>query len=139
MLLARELPSLSGDPWLRRAKSRIVIYASEVYHLLTHADLDENIVREAIRESKSIPIFIGGVGTVSERASSMTSRASISAEDLRAFANSLSFLFVLAYDGEGYLCWSKDSSHEYCAPGFSSCGYNHTSVCTSLLTAPKST
>jgi hypothetical protein len=97
-----------GDPWLRRAKSRIVIYASEVYHLLTHADLDKDSVRQAIRESESIPIFIGGVGTVAERLSCLTSGASISGDDLRTFANSLSFLFVLAYDGEGYLCWQKE-------------------------------
>lgn len=95
-----------GDPWLQRAKSRIATYDLDVYHELTHDDGNETAVGQAIREARHLPTFVGAIGKMSgvERTHLPRQRA-VTLEELRVFAHSVRFLFVLAYDGEGYLCW----------------------------------
>lgn len=98
--------AIPQDAWLKTAKSRIVTYESDVYHLLTHDERNEASVEQAIREAYHFPTFIGAVGRaeeISRRYSSM--RMVVTLDELRMFAQSVKLLFVSAYDGEGYLCW----------------------------------
>ena len=98
----------SQDTWLARAKSRVITYESDVYHLLTYTERDEVSVGEAIREAHSLPTFTGAVGKAPGASESFLSkRKGVTLDELRAFASSVTFLFTLAYDGEGYLCWRR--------------------------------
>lgn len=94
----------AGDPWLTRAKSRVVLHGSEVYHALFGADRDEIRIVNAIREAERPPLFVGAVGYApSDMPADISSSSTITAEQLANFAGSVRCVFVRAYDGEGYL------------------------------------
>jgi hypothetical protein len=96
------------DPWLRRAKSRILTYNSDVYHVLTSNNVDQDDISVAIKEASNADMLIGALGSIWENLTS-SQAFDPGREDLAKFAQEASSVFVSAYDGEGYLVWNSDS------------------------------
>lgn len=100
--------AVAGDPWLRNAKSRIATLGSEVYHVLLSEDRNEEVIENAIREARQIPAPIGAVGSLAGSVeSSIVMHRTLTKEALRDFAETVRSVLVGAYDGEGYVVWSK--------------------------------
>lgn len=105
--------SLAGpsDAWLSRAKSRLLFHDAEVYHAVFGMERDKNRIASAIREAEHPGAFVGAVGRApSELRSDMVSLCTITGEQLGDFAKTVHSIFVGAYDGEGYLIWTKRSA-----------------------------
>lgn len=95
-----------NDPWLKRAKSRLATYGPEVYHILTSSDRRKEKIEDTLRESESLPVFVGAVGRQPpDRIADDSEHVTISLGQLRSFAKSASCIFTGAYDGEGYVVW----------------------------------
>lgn len=95
-----------GDRRLERAKSRLVFSGGEVYHALVPADKDtEAFILSAIAEAESLPVFVGAVGCSPWTAGQNTLNSTVTTEQLTQFAKTIRFVFVGAYDGEGYMVW----------------------------------
>jgi hypothetical protein len=98
----------TGDPWLARAKSRLLFHGSEVYHALFSVDRDMARVINAIREAERPPVFVGTVGRAPwSSGEDVASLHTVTAEQLADFAKTARCVFVRAYDGEGYLMWTR--------------------------------
>lgn len=98
------------DPWLQRAKSRIIAHGSEVYHALFSGDRDKPKIEAAISEWYNLPTSIGALGSMNEKDSAhIESARTITIGQLTAFAEAVQSVFVGAYDGEGYIIWEKQS------------------------------
>src|SRR5205807_1794809 len=54
------------DTVLQKARSRIAVYESDVYHLLLHSDSQKISAENAIREARSTPTFLGASGQVAD-------------------------------------------------------------------------
>jgi hypothetical protein len=95
-----------GDPVLREVSTRYATFDKEVYHLLLAADVQREQVLRVIRTARSIPTFIG---VLTEWPSGMPTSPPISlvATTIRALAEATHKLIIGAFDGEGYLIWSK--------------------------------
>lgn len=102
--------SEAHDPWLQRARSRVITNGSEVYHALFSVDRDKGKIDAAIREWRSLPTSVGALGVVNEEACArIRLRRAITLEHLAVFAASVQSVFIFAYDGEGYIVWKKAS------------------------------
>ena len=96
----------SGDRWLERSRSRIATFQLEVYHMLIHADRARTNIGDAIREAESVPVFLGAIGRQTfDPNCEVSKRCTVTAEQLRIFANTVHCVFVGAYDEEGYVVW----------------------------------
>jgi len=95
-----------GDPWLKRAKSRVATHGAEVYHIVAATErLREKIV-DAVREAASLPVFTGAIGwQPPDPILADAGDATISTGQLRTLAKTADCIFVGAYDGEGYVVW----------------------------------
>lgn len=101
----------ADDPWLRRAKSRLLFHGREVYHALFSVDRDKARIIDAIHEAERPPVFVGAVGRVPcFSGPDVTSLHAVTAEQLAEFAKTARCVFVRAYDGEGYLIWKRVDS-----------------------------
>jgi len=101
--------SRAGDPWLRRARSCVVIHGSELFHAAFHEDHTEDKIADAIREARRIPIFVGAVGRItSETAEAVQKEKVITMGALKGFAETARLVFVGAYDGEGFVLWARE-------------------------------
>lgn len=99
-----------GDPYLMRAKSRLLFHGSEVYHALCSVDHDQARIINAVREAERPPAFVGAVGRMPWSAGADIAALSVvTTEELAKFARSAFCVFVGAYDGEGYLVWRRSS------------------------------
>jgi hypothetical protein len=97
-----------ADASLHRLSTRRGIYKGEIYHLLFHEDAQEERILETIKAAKSVPTFIGVLSVW--RGDPLAIRIGIlSPEQLQALAMNARRLFVGAYDGEGYLFWTRPS------------------------------
>ena len=95
-----------GDPWLKRAKSRVATHGPEVYHILISSDRRKEKIEDTLREAESLPVFVGAVGRQPpDRIADDSEHVTLSLGQLKSFAKSAHCLFVGAYDGEGYLVW----------------------------------
>ncbi|SRR5229473_2823591 len=98
-----------GDPWLKRAKSRVATHGTEVYHIVDATERLREKIEDAVREAASLPVFVGAVGRQPpDPILGDAGDATISTRQLRTFANTVHCIFVGAYDGEGYLVWHSD-------------------------------
>jgi hypothetical protein len=97
----------AGDSWLRSASSRIFFFGTEVYHVLCEGDDNPVTIANAIREAKSIPIFVGALSSP-EQDLCVRGKHVLSPEDLHSVAKRVDHTIVGAYDGEGYLIWSME-------------------------------
>lgn len=96
--------AVSGDPWLLKAKSRIVLHGEEVYHLLTSTCESESAL-VAIREARRSPTLSGAVGHMLKRTNIVGKESVLATQELQSIAQGVQWIFVSAYDGEGYLIW----------------------------------
>jgi hypothetical protein len=97
-----------GDPFLSRSVAQLLVYGNEVYHLLIGRDVRTRTMSQALSQAHSIPIFIGVLTSVVDENNLVgPSPRSITAVELRAFAEGTERIIVGAYDGEGYVLWSK--------------------------------
>ena len=96
------------DPGVKKSNSRLFFYNNQVFYFLIHDDIDNNNIHKTIKESFSIPIFIGTMTSYPENFDIVTlNRKYISEDILKLLAERTEKIFVGAYDGEGYLIWSK--------------------------------
>jgi len=103
-LLENEL-ARAGDPWLEHANSCIVLHGAEVYHAVTQPNGTE--ILRALGEARSLPVFIGAIGPQPViPICAVSGHGTVSHEQLKQFAESVSCTFAQAYDGEGYVVWS---------------------------------
>jgi len=101
--------SRAGDPWLRRAKSCVVIHGSEIFHAAFYEDHTEDKIADAIREARGIPILVGAVGRItSETAEAVQREKVITTGALKSVAETARLVFVGAYDGEGFVLWARE-------------------------------
>jgi len=96
-----------ADAVMRRLPTKFAICGDEVYHLLFPEDAHEAPILATLRAAKSsVPIFIG-VLTRWPKAMLNAKPKVLSVDELQALAVETEELFVGAYDGEGYLVWSR--------------------------------
>jgi hypothetical protein len=94
-----------NDPSLLRSKSRILIYKTEVYYLLSSKDNDLGIIIDTIRTVTS-HVFIC-VLTEADNVSAIQSSGKLTSEILQRFALNAQHVLISAYDDEADLIWSK--------------------------------
>lgn len=97
----------AADPWIAKARSRVLTSGDEVYHLLTREDSGRETIQTAIREARAIPEFIG---VLSETANPLTSGQDVrlSAADLDGLAERCTGILCGAYDLEGFVIWTEN-------------------------------
>jgi hypothetical protein len=94
------------DPYLQSVETRTGNYGNEVYHLLLRADAQEAKILSTIKEARSW--MLAGAFTSAPPDDKYQSKVvALITEELRAFAEQTEKIVVGAYDGEGYLIWSK--------------------------------
>jgi hypothetical protein len=95
------------DPWLSSEKMQIFTLDDEVYHFLLSVDAEDEKIDQAIGKASSY-LFVGVMTSVPHETAFPRRRQVITLEDLRTFSERTEKIVVGAYDGEGYLIWSKD-------------------------------
>jgi hypothetical protein len=97
----------ADDPWIKRARSRVLTLGEEVCHLLVRQDRDRDTIQTTIREARAIPEFIGVMSeTVSPLPSGQGAR--LTAADLGALTERCTGIIWGAYDLEGFVIWTED-------------------------------
>ncbi len=95
-------------PWLQTAKSRVMTYEEEVYHLVLSGNAADSEITEAIREAGSIaPPTIGALTPWLGNSVPSDPIGELAAGDLAAMARMAQAIMVRAYDGESYLIWRR--------------------------------
>jgi len=97
----------AGDPAVRSARSRVVTFGDDVFHLACRADLGE--IRLAVTEASTAFLLIGVLARVNLWQCRSPAMRTISEEDLIRCATSVETIFVEAFDGEAYLFWTRES------------------------------
>lgn len=100
-----------SDPVLSRSESRVLVFDNEVYHFLSAADWASTIIAQAIREAGCpYPPLIGAMASAADEAGFSGEGRQISSAQLKVLAERTEKIVIGAYDGEGYLIWSKPAS-----------------------------
>ncbi len=94
-----------SDPYLKELLSSMLILGEEVYHLLKSEDADEKTIRNTVSEARSY-LEIGAM-TSTTLPDQLFTKKEITANELKTLALNTQNIVVGAYDGEGYLIWSK--------------------------------
>lgn len=95
------------DPCIVKIHSNIYLYHNEVYHFVNSANIDSSSVETAIREAHSYRLLGIGARVIGEKYRD-TQKRTVNIDELKMFAENTEMLIVCAYDGEGYLIWTKD-------------------------------
>ena len=84
-------------------------YNKEIYHVYFRNDVIENRIINSFVRIKSIPIFVGAlIPTSDQLINYIHNKKNIEYDILLNLAKETRELFIVAYDGEGYIYWSKD-------------------------------
>lgn len=105
LCIFEDVTSKPGDPKISLEDKRILIFNEEVYYQLGRGD-DEGTIAKTIRDANSLWHFLCVMSSVSEREGFVTDRY-VASEKLKIFAEGAQKIVVGAYDGEGYLIWTK--------------------------------
>lgn len=98
-----------GDPWLTTIDIKTLTYNKEIYHVYFRNDVIENRIINSFVRIKSIPIFVGAlIPTSDQLINYIYNKKNIEYDILLNLAKETRELFIVAYDGEGYIYWSKD-------------------------------
>ncbi|HTF99207.1 MAG TPA: hypothetical protein VK654_01310, partial [Nitrospirota bacterium] len=105
------------DPWIENAKSNIVTHDKEVYHFLSQEETTKQIIH-ALGEAESIsPPAVGALISTNNETKKVQAvfrdgqkKGLISLNQLQVLAENAAFIFVEAYDGDGYVMWQKRKS-----------------------------
>lgn len=96
------------DPIIARTDDiRYVFYDDEVYALLASPDVSGASVERAMQLTQSY-LFLAALTRLPVGVGSTASGGHITLQDLRFFAEHTHTLIIGAYDGEGFLVWSRD-------------------------------
>jgi hypothetical protein len=98
-----------GDPWLKGTEIQTVTSESSVYHFLTPERLDRDLIELTVKGAKSIRPPLIGVLARFPTPTGFHSEGSLDLAELCMIAGQTEKLIVGAYDGEGYLIWSKSA------------------------------
>lgn len=96
--------SKPSDPWLPDARSRVVTFRDEVYHVACDADADE--IQATITEADSAFSLVGVLAQVNLPQCQSAATQEFREEDLIRCADAAETIIVSAYDGEAYLFWT---------------------------------
>jgi len=102
----------SSDPWLERAKSRVLVHEDEVYHLALCTEKTNDNIMSAIREANNALSTVGMVGRMPGAVASLASAKHLSSAQLEMIGIHAECVFVSAFDGEGYIIWEKIRAEE---------------------------
>ncbi|MBS1912961.1 MAG: hypothetical protein JST22_13325 [Bacteroidetes bacterium] len=118
--VSRYLESLSGgicifeyanakstDPVIQRETSGILTFGLEVYCVVQSCRADPDTIAAAIRGSDSLWTHVGFL-SASLAGLPDENRAALALEDLESIADGVEHIIVGAFDGEGYLIWSRN-------------------------------
>jgi len=92
-----------NDEVLHNHSTRYATYRDEVYHLLLYDDAQDDRIVNTLAAAQSVPTFIGSLSMCREGSIG----SALSLDQLQSLAGKTQELFVGAYDGEGYLYWTK--------------------------------
>ena len=96
-----------GDPFLQSLQTRFSIFDNEIYHLLCPSDIDDDRILKTIGSARSW-LFIGAMTSASDARGGLCSeKKELSESDLNLLAERTKKIIVGAYDGEGFLVWSR--------------------------------
>jgi hypothetical protein len=93
-------------PAIKRIGTRILFFQNEVYHVLTERDIDRNIIAQTVKNANG-DVIIGVMMPLSKDIVLHYKERAINQEQLQALAVCTEKIIIGAYDGEGYLIWSK--------------------------------
>jgi hypothetical protein len=99
-----------GDPWISRAKTRVLFFLDEVYHLAQGTSVGERGIREALTEAETAWETIGALTSLPPEKAISARQRKLTLEQVKLMAERTVKLFTVAYDGEGYLIWHRDAS-----------------------------
>ncbi len=100
-----------SDPGLSRFQSRLLAFEDEVYHVLLSRELEGTEIARAIGEARcAYPPLIGVITFLAAEAGLPDEARDITSAQLRVLAERTQKIVVGAYDGEGYLIWSKPAA-----------------------------
>jgi hypothetical protein len=94
-----------SDPFLKSIDTRFSTLGNEVYHLICQADTNDDQLLKTIRRAHSW-LFIG-IMTFAPNKLEICSRTTLTLDEIRILAGNAERIIVAAYDGEGYLTWTK--------------------------------
>lgn len=99
--------SKPNDPVLSPSDERILVLQEEVYYVLFGRSASEEVIRQTIRDANSIWHFVCAMISFQSSEMSFCERRQITSHELQVLAKGTEKLVVGAYDGEGYLVWSR--------------------------------
>jgi hypothetical protein len=86
----------------------VITHQSEILHAVFGGSHTEEEIAAAIREARGIPVFVGAVGSLTTAGSRyIRKNRAITTSTLESFAESARFIFIGAFDGEGYVIWER--------------------------------
>jgi hypothetical protein len=95
-----------SDPWVSKLNAEYIHYNEEMYYFFNTS----NIAREKIEQATNYAdgyYFLCVLSSLDNELSEFKSGDEISFDSLKTIADNCQTFFVGAYDGEGYLMWSK--------------------------------
>lgn len=98
-----------GDPFLARSGTQILVHQDEVYHFLISDDHEPAKIVQTVRVAESPHLFICAMTSVSNRDSWPSQTGKVTREELENLVKRTERIVIGAYDGEGYLFWSRRS------------------------------
>ena len=99
------------DPCLSNKRNSIYVYKNDVYYFLFAQDVTKEKINQIIKWSSALPIHLGYIiSDLKNNDFIMTSNkenTNLSKSELKIIVKRIKRIIVGAYDGEGYLIWSK--------------------------------
>jgi hypothetical protein len=107
MVVLENFNARPDDPWLQKVSSRLIVFGSDVYHVLLPIDTVEDRIMSFLREAHSAWIFIGVMTLLPGKTDSLLDKKHFTSDELSIMGEKAQKIFVSAYDGEGYVIWSR--------------------------------
>lgn len=94
------------DPYLSSINTNYFVYKTEIYYFLTAGSSNNENIINILRTARAYPC-VGILTTPSEKKPTFSTGQKLTLNDLRMFVTRTEHIIVDAYDGEGYVIWSK--------------------------------
>lgn len=94
------------DPFLQSVKTRYSAFQDEVYHLICQPDNNSDTISKTLRQAHSW-LTIGALTSTPQETGICGQRGDLTLSNLTTMAQGTEVIIVGAYDGEGYVIWSK--------------------------------
>lgn len=96
-----------SDPWLKHTEIHTLTCGPSIYHFLSPEQTSRHLIERTVNGSNSISPPLMGVLARFPKPTGFHSEGSLGLSELSKIAEQTEKLIVGAYDGEGYLIWSK--------------------------------